>query len=532
VTTAQTDETAATADPYNQYGDYIGMSAHAGALIPSWTDRRNNAKEEIWTAQIQDAPPPPVPPTALFSFTCSALSCSFDGSGSTDDRGIVSYAWTFGDSLSGSGATASHSYAATGNYSVTLTVTDTNGLTSSVSRKVSVNSDALPAAESFFTVPRCRVLDTRSGAPLSSGIPRVVSIAGNCNIPSSAKAVSLVVTAIQPTDSGFLGLYPGNLSSTAPNKGSLNFLPATSPRSNNAVVRLATDGSGTLGLKPTVNGSPGQVHLALDVDGYFSEDTVAAAGAQGPFGFQAIDPCRAVDTRLSSPLVSGVPRTFPIQGVCGVPASGVGAVSSNLKVVPTPAYGGSIVLYAAGASVPTAANLSFNANINWLSEGARAGLSNSTPDLGIQLDSSTGSGSVHAVFDVNGYFASGGLLRYHPLAGCREVDTRSLDTGGPSITGGSTRTFQIQGNCNVPVGAKAVFLNAVALGATGTFDVRLYPSSGAAPAVGTLSFDNGESAVGNGTIVPLATSIPDLKLTASPSTGTVDVIVDVFGYFQ
>lgn len=54
ITTAQTDETIAGADSGNQYGDYNSLSIHAGKIFPSWTDRRNNAKEEIWTAPIQE----------------------------------------------------------------------------------------------------------------------------------------------------------------------------------------------------------------------------------------------------------------------------------------------------------------------------------------------------------------------------------------------------------------------------------------------------------------------------------------------
>lgn len=37
-------------------------------------------------------------------------------------------------------------------------------------------------------------------------------------------------------------------------------------RANNAVVLLATDGSGTIGVK---NGSAKAVHFVLDVNGYF-----------------------------------------------------------------------------------------------------------------------------------------------------------------------------------------------------------------------------------------------------------------------
>ena len=54
ITTAQTDETAPTANSGNQYGDYNGLSGFNGIFFPSWTDRRNNAKEEIWTSKITD----------------------------------------------------------------------------------------------------------------------------------------------------------------------------------------------------------------------------------------------------------------------------------------------------------------------------------------------------------------------------------------------------------------------------------------------------------------------------------------------
>ena len=49
-----TDETVAGANLGNQYGDYNGLSAYERVLFPSWTDRRNNAREEIWTAHIDE----------------------------------------------------------------------------------------------------------------------------------------------------------------------------------------------------------------------------------------------------------------------------------------------------------------------------------------------------------------------------------------------------------------------------------------------------------------------------------------------
>jgi serine protease len=80
------------------------------------------------------------PPTASFTFNCSGLSCTFNGTGSTDDNGISSYSWTFGDGSSGTGATTSRTYAAAGTYSVTLTVRDSANQANSQTRSVTVTS--------------------------------------------------------------------------------------------------------------------------------------------------------------------------------------------------------------------------------------------------------------------------------------------------------------------------------------------------------------------------------------------------------
>jgi serine protease len=67
------------------------------------------------------------PPMASFSYSCNELSCSFDASASSDDQGIQQYSWNFGDGSSAAGASVSHTYAAYGDVTVTLTVSDTAG---------------------------------------------------------------------------------------------------------------------------------------------------------------------------------------------------------------------------------------------------------------------------------------------------------------------------------------------------------------------------------------------------------------------
>ena len=73
---------------------------------------------------------------------------AFDGSGSTDDSNIVSYAWDFGDTNTGSGATPSHTYATAGTYNVALTVTDDSGaFNTSATTPATIAANLLPIAD-------------------------------------------------------------------------------------------------------------------------------------------------------------------------------------------------------------------------------------------------------------------------------------------------------------------------------------------------------------------------------------------------
>jgi len=79
----------------------------------------------IINTPLQDINQPPVSdPNGPYTDT-EGVSVTFDGSGSSDpDGSIVSYAWNFGDSSTGTGMSPTHTYAQNGTYIVMLTVTD------------------------------------------------------------------------------------------------------------------------------------------------------------------------------------------------------------------------------------------------------------------------------------------------------------------------------------------------------------------------------------------------------------------------
>jgi len=67
---------------------------------------------------------------------------TFDANGSTDNVGIISYEWDFGDGSTGIGMTAIHIYTQAGTYNVTLTVKDSAGNTSTDTLTVTVSAPA------------------------------------------------------------------------------------------------------------------------------------------------------------------------------------------------------------------------------------------------------------------------------------------------------------------------------------------------------------------------------------------------------
>jgi hypothetical protein len=129
----------------------------------------------------------------------------------------------------------------------------------------------------FHSLTPCRIVDTRIsdqvqggyGPILTSNVERKFPVQGNCGVPVGAKAATLNVTAVAPTNQGRFTLYPSGI--TTPTVSTINFPPGTTALANGAIVPLADQSveASDLAVMPFVIGTPGQVHLVLDVTGYF-----------------------------------------------------------------------------------------------------------------------------------------------------------------------------------------------------------------------------------------------------------------------
>jgi carboxypeptidase T len=128
-------------------------------------------------------------PVAAFDFAASGLSVSFTDR-STDNGSITARSWSFGDGNTSAAANPSHTYAAAGAYNVTLTVTDNEGKTGSITKPVSVSDDGVPV------LANGAVVGSLSGARGSWRYYKV-------NVPAGARNLSISTSG----GSGDVDLY-------------------------------------------------------------------------------------------------------------------------------------------------------------------------------------------------------------------------------------------------------------------------------------------------------------------------------------
>lgn len=105
------------------------------------------------------APPANQDPTADFTYGTDGLIVDFTDASNDSDGTLVTWHWSFGDGAESNIQNPQHTYAASGTYSVTLTVTDNDGATAEKTRTVTVDTAVVPpptAIELSYTLGKMR----------------------------------------------------------------------------------------------------------------------------------------------------------------------------------------------------------------------------------------------------------------------------------------------------------------------------------------------------------------------------------------
>ncbi len=124
------------------YGAPLGGSP--GSLFNQAIGSGHYYLQQEWSNDIFDCAQRVASPTPIIADPgqpAPGQAVSFNGGGSSPGSGgIASFEWNFGDGGSASGPTATHAFAATGTYTVTLTLRDDGGFPFSTTRQVTVAS--------------------------------------------------------------------------------------------------------------------------------------------------------------------------------------------------------------------------------------------------------------------------------------------------------------------------------------------------------------------------------------------------------
>jgi len=249
----------------------------------------------------------------------------------------------------------------------------------------------------FYPLTPCRVVDTRGptgplGGPImSAGQTRTFQLpSGACNIPGSAQAYALNITALPTSTLTYLTAWPAG--QAQPYTSTLNSLDGRIV-ANSAIVSA---GNGT-----DVYVSD-QSNVAIDINGYF------APVGSGALYLSEITPCRAVDTRNANgtfggpSLPAGGSRSFPLLSSSCIPPAGSAAQAFSLNVTAIPpgplTY---LTIWPSGQTQPVVSTLNDLEGI----PTANAALVPAGSGGAVSLYVSDAS---NVVLDINGYFAPPG----------------------------------------------------------------------------------------------------------------------------
>jgi len=301
-----------------------------GTFSVTLTVTDDDGAADSTTRQIQVGPTTQ-PPVASFTFNPESPQVGtwiqFNASASSDpDGSITSYEWSFGDGSAGFGPFVSHRFMANGTYSVTLTVTDNDALSSSTTQQVQIGQ-AQQAPVAAFTY-----------SPLSPTVGQTITFDASSSFDPDGRIVSYgwdlngdgVTDASGPIGQvryGSPGSVPVRLTVTD-NDGLSSFATQT------IVVGQGSSGTGAppIGTTPgifvwgtdrwhiTVNAgadwsAPRTYRLELETDGTFQNVNQPSGGGVFPLGLITTPPGGGKTLLFEGTLGSGaVDHTFTIPG--------------------------------------------------------------------------------------------------------------------------------------------------------------------------------------------------------------------------
>jgi uncharacterized protein YkwD len=381
---------------------------------------------------------------------------------------------------------------------------------------------AVAPAGRFTPLTPARILDTRDGTggingAVPAGGTADVQVTGRGGIPTSdVAAVAMTVTVTQPSEGGYLTMFPTG--TTRPLAANINFGPGETV-SNLVVAKVGANG------KVSAFNPAGTTHVVVDVAGWYSGSGTGNAGR-----FQPISPARILDTRTGIGggvrLGPGASLDLQVTGRGGVPSSGVQAAVMNVAVTGA-TTAGFLTVYPTGEARPWTANMAFSANGTVASRGmVKLG-------AGGKVTIYNGAGSTDVIVDVSGWYTDasvagtqGSLTAVTPA---RILDTRD-GTGG--VTGafaaGGTVDVQVAGRGGVPAsGARAVILNATVTQTAGAGYITAFPAGTARPGTSDLNFSPGDTQA-NLVVVELGAGG---KVSLFAAAGA-QVVLDVAGWIS
>ena len=286
-----------------------GSAANETMTIASYHVIAGSVRFDV-TLIPDDIAPTPVAASSQ-KFVQKTETVDFDGSGSTDNVGIDTYMWDFGDGNTADTMNASHQYANSGKYVVTLTVTDLAGNEALMSIDVFVDTvrlgglslNTLHARDVIEKIVSLAIARTDIGQ--SIGTEALIRMMRND--PAVQAAVIKAVNTILPP-----GILPGQLLGAELPLIFEDYENIDLENFGNAVTARPGSGMGILeskdgGFERIINGNKLDLYLAAP-RGDVGSVTFRFDGA----GF---DPLSQVGTQDAREVVAGMtmPHTFQLE---------------------------------------------------------------------------------------------------------------------------------------------------------------------------------------------------------------------------